>query len=193
MATRDDARGYLKRSLLILAVSVAVIVLLAYLARMLLGARLESASRYLTDTLGYFGVFLTIWTIDTFTLPVSPDFVLAFVAHPGSQLDTVQSLVAVCAASVIGGICAYYLSRWIGKTRFVWRLLKRRYAHGHALFEYYGVWTVVIAGLTPIPFSIVCWFAGLYRMAAVPLALACLSRIPRFVAWFYLIKLGYSL
>ena len=188
-----DTRSYLKRNLLWLVIGVVVIVVLAYLSQRLLGHRLEAASRFLTQTLGYPGVFLTIWLIDTFTLPMPPDLVLAFVAHDGSSLDITTALAVICLASVIAGNSGYWIARRLGQTEWLRRRLSNSFSKGHALFEKWGVWSVVVAGLTPVPFSIVCWFAGLYRMPTVPFALATLSRIPRFIGWYYLLRLGFSL
>lgn len=190
----DDAmRSYLVRNLIYLVVSVVLLVGLAYVAQRYLGHHLEAASRWLTDTAGYPGVFLSIWLIDTFTMPISPDVILAFVAHKGSTLHTPTALVVICVASITAGNTGYYLAKRIGNWRFIQRRLAKSYKRGHKLFERFGVWTVVIAGLTPVPFSIVCWFAGLYKMKPVPLLLATLSRIPRFIGWYYLLRLGFTL
>lgn len=191
--TDQATRAYLRRNLLILAVTVVVFVLLVWAAKTYIGPHLERVSRYMTDTFGYPGVFVMTWLIDTFTLPAPPDVVLVFIAHPRSPLDPHIALALVSIASVLAGICAFLIARRVGRIQWIQRRLERSFDKGHALFERYGVWTVVIAGLTPIPFSIVCWLAGIYRMALLPLALACLSRIPRFIGWYYLIKLGYSL
>ncbi|MFH2008645.1 MAG: VTT domain-containing protein [bacterium] len=188
-----DTRSYLLRNLVYLGVGVVVIVALAFLAQRHLGQHLATSSRFLTETVGYPGVFVSIWLIDTFTLPISPDVVLAFVAHHGSSLHAPTALAVICVASIAAGNTGYYLARKIGRTQFIQKRLARSFSKGHALFERYGVWSVVIAGLTPVPFSIVCWLAGLYRMAPLPLALATLSRIPRFIGWYYLIRLGFSL
>lgn len=189
----DAAHSYLVRNLIYLVVGVVGLVGLAYLAQRHLGQHLELASRWLTTTAGYPGVFVSIWLIDTFTLPISPDVILAFVAHRGSSLHAATALVVICVASIVAGNTGYYLARGIGHWPFIQRRLARSYEKGHKLFERFGVWTVVIAGLTPVPFSIVCWFAGLYDMKPWPLFWATLSRIPRFVGWFYLLRLGFSL
>lgn len=189
----DEMRSYLVRNLIYLVVGVVVLVGLAYLAQQYLGHHLEAASRWLTNTGGYLGVFVSIWLIDTFTLPVSPDMILAFVAHKGSTLNTPVALVVICIASIAAGNTGYHLAKRIGDWPFIQRRLAKNYEKGHKLFDRFGVWTVVIAGLTPIPFSIVCWFAGLYDMKSWPFFLATLSRIPRFIGWFYLLRLGFSL
>jgi membrane protein YqaA with SNARE-associated domain len=189
----DAVHSYLIRNLIYTVIAIVVLVGLAYLAQRYLGYHLEVASRWLTHTTGYFGVFLSIWLIDTFTLPITPDVILAFVAHKGSALHAPTALAVICVASIVAGNTGYYLAKRISHWGWMRRRLARSFNRGHALFERFGVWTVVIAGLTPIPFSIVCWFAGLYEMKPGPLFLATLSRIPRFVVWFFLLRLGFTL
>lgn len=191
--TEESGQRFLIRNIIYTIIGILVLIALVAAARRLLGDRLAVASNWLTTQGGYWGVFLSTWAIDTFTLPLSPDVILAFVAHEGGKLDHATSLVVISAASVLGGNTAYYLARWLGGTRWVQRRLAKGYDNGQKLFRRFGVWAVVIAGLTPVPFSIVCWLAGLYRMSAFKLFLATLSRIPRFVGWYYLIRFGFSL
>jgi membrane protein YqaA with SNARE-associated domain len=183
----------LLRNLLYLGIAVLLIIVLAALAQRLLGEQLERASAWLTNHGGYAGVFLSIWAIDTFTLPVSPDLILAFVAHEGSQLSHPVALGVICAASIIAGNMGFYLARRIGAWRPLRRKLAKNFEKGRALFQRFGVWAIVVAGLTPLPFSIVCWLAGIYHMPPVRLFFATFSRIPRFIGWYYLIRLGFSL
>jgi len=190
----DEAiHSYLIRNLIYMVVGIVALVGLAFVTQRYLGHHLEAASRWLTNTGGYLGVFVSIWLIDTFTLPVSPDVILAFVAHKGSTLSTPTALAVICVASIVAGNTGFTLAKHIGNWSFIQKRLAKNYEKGHKLFERFGVWTVVIAGLTPLPFSIVCWFAGLYDMKHWPFFLATLSRIPRFVGWFYLLRLGFSL
>lgn len=189
----EGTRRYLLKNLLYLVIGVVALVVLAALAQRLFGKQLAQASQWLTTTGGYPGVFLSIWAIDTFTLPISPDVILAFVAHEGGRLDHQTALAVICAASIVAGNTGYYLARWLGNSKWVMRKLAKNYERGHALFSRYGVWAVVIAGITPVPFSIVCWLAGLYRMPRLPLFLATWSRIPRFIGWYYVIRFGFSL
>jgi len=188
-----STRRYLLRNLAYLVVGIVALVALAATAEHLFGAEVQAASSWLTHKGGYPGVALAIWLIDTFTVPMSPDVVLAFVAHSGSSLNHALALTVICIASVLAGNSGYYLARWLSTWSWLRRRLERSFDKGHALFARFGVWAVVIAGLTPVPFSVVCWLAGVYRMSPGRLFLATFSRVPRFVGWYYLIRLGFSL
>ena len=60
------------------------------------------------------------------------------------------------------------------------------------LLKKWGLWTVVIAALTPIPFSIVCWFAGIYKMPYRPFFIGTLVRFLRFALFYYLFVIGWT-
>jgi len=189
----QETRRYLLRNLLYLGIGVLALVVLAAAAQRLFGEQLRATSHWLTDTGGYLGVGVTIWVIDTFTLPMSPDVILAFAAHDGSRLNHGAALAVICAASVLAGNTGFYLARWIGDRKWVRRKLAKNYDRGHRLFQRFGVWAVVIAGLTPVPFSVICWLAGVYQMSPTKLFFATWSRIPRFVGWYFIIRFGFSL
>ncbi len=65
--------------------------------------------------------------------------------------------------------------------------------NGRELIRKYGGWAVVIAGLTPVPFSTVCWIAGLLELPPHTVLLATASRIPRIIIYYLLIQAGVSL
>ncbi|MDY0000901.1 MAG: VTT domain-containing protein [Polyangia bacterium] len=188
----SDAR-FLLRNFAYTILGMLVVIGLVVAARYLIGDQLAMASNWLTRKGGYAGAFLSTWAIDTFTLPVSPDIILAFVSHDGGHLNHGIALALISMASVAGGNTGFYLARWLGRSPWVQRRLAKSYQKGQRLFRRFGVWAVVIAGLTPVPFSIVCWLAGLYGMSPSRFFLATLSRIPRFVGWYYVFRLGFSI
>ncbi|MBN1544212.1 VTT domain-containing protein [Candidatus Woesearchaeota archaeon] len=52
---------------------------------------------------------------------------------------------------------------------------------GQELFSKYGVYAVAVGAMSPIPYSAVCWTAGIYRMSYFKFILASIiTRLPRF-------------
>jgi membrane protein YqaA with SNARE-associated domain len=49
---------------------------------------------------------------------------------------------------------------------------------------------VALAGFTPLPFSTICWIAGLLEVRSKVVLLAVLSRIPRIILYYYMIQGG---
>ncbi len=59
------------------------------------------------------------------------------------------------------------------------------------LFERYGFWAFAIASATPMPFSIMCYVAGVYRVKPKLFALVLLFRIPRLLVMYWLARAGW--
>jgi len=140
--------------------------------------------------LGYPGIGLGIMLSDMFTLPIPPDAYLAIAATAG--MDTGLVIFWGSLGSILGGIGAYWLGRLLGKTPFAKRLMEPFRERGEKFIDRAGVMAVVIAALTPIPFSIVCMLAGMGGMHFMTHFLpATVFRIPRIAGYFLLIKWGW--
>ena len=61
---------------------------------------------------------------------------------------------------MLGAIVGYGLGKVLGKPVFIRIFGKKTFKVGKKFFNKYGVWGVVIAGLTPIPFKISEWVMG---------------------------------
>ncbi|MCX7999216.1 MAG: VTT domain-containing protein, partial [Leptospiraceae bacterium] len=57
--------------------------------------------------------------------------------------------------------------------------------------EKYGSWGVVLAACTPLPYSWMAILVGSFKMPFYRFFVASLARIPRFLVYFYAIKLGW--
>lgn len=143
------------------------------------------AGAWLSDRVGLAGVFAFVYLVDTFIVPATLDIVFPLtVGWPATPL-----LITVCAATVGGGISGYGIGRLLAHTRWVQeRTAPFRDRGGDALIARWGLWAVVAAALTPLPFSTVSWIVGALRLDARRYALAALTRIPRVLAAYWLIS-----
>lgn len=138
------------------------------------------------ENLGYAGVALLVFLIDTFIVPMSVDIIFPFVL----EWNPVTLLATMSLASAAGGFCGYWIGRLLGHLPLIKAFTSRFSEDGERLINKYGVWAVVIAGLTPIPFSTVCWMAGMFRVQWQLVALATLSRIPRMILYYLFFRGG---
>lgn len=138
----------------------------------------------LVQQYGYTGVFLLTFT-ESFIQPIIPDPFIVGATSLG--LNTDLTVLTVCVATVLGAIVGYGLGKFFGKPVFIKIFGKKAFKLGKKFFNKYGVWGVVIAGLTPIPFKVVTWLAGIYNLPFHKFILASIvGRIPRFVLMAYL-------
>lgn len=106
--------------------------------------------------------------------PIPPDVMLA----PMSLADTKKAwryAAITTAASVIGGIAGYLIgvfafemiSPWIERAGY-----SDKYQLAVDWFDQWGVWTILIAGFSPIPYKIFTIASGVISMAFLPFVLA---------------------
>ena len=106
--------------------------------------------------------------------PIPPDVMLA----PMSLANTKKAwryAMLTSVASVAGGVAGYLIgsfafdviSPWIESAGY-----SDRYQMAVSWFEQWGVWTILIAGFSPIPYKLFTIAAGVISMAFLPFVLA---------------------
>ncbi len=140
---------------------------------------------WVSNNMGYMGIGIFVFLVDMLIVPMSVDLVFPFVL----TWNPFALLAVMGIASALGGYGGYWIGRLLGRVPFIRQFTSSFSKDGEQMFRRYGIWAVVIAGLTPIPFSTVCWLAGMLRTSAGWTFLACFSRIPRMIIY-YLIFAG---
>lgn len=132
---------------------------------------------------GYLGAGLVSFG-EAFVLPLFPDpFILGAEAV---GLNVWVMMWVVFAFNVLGAMAGYFIGKFVGDKvveRFVGEKSMRK---GEALFKKYGVWAVIVAGFTFLPFKAAVLLAGIYEMPfGKYMAGVLIGRLPRFVimAW----------
>lgn len=151
---------------------------------------LKSLGEGLIERFGALGIGVAILLTDMLTLPIPPDAYLFFGVSGGAE--PLWVIIWGSLGSIIGGVGAFMIGLGLSKTRFLIRLMKPFAERTTRTLDQLGVVAVIIAALTPLPFSVVCTFAGSVRMRFVPFLLATLFRIPRIAGYFYLIDAAWS-
>ncbi|MFA6707172.1 MAG: VTT domain-containing protein [Sphaerochaetaceae bacterium] len=185
-----DAKGDLDwRQIIWKMVLVAVFFLIVYAIGMyFVRDEYLSIAEWISSHLGWFGVAVFVFLTDMFIVPLSIDmlFPLTF-DWPAAPL-----LLTMSIASSLGGYSGYWIGRLLGKLPFVKQFTSHFSEDGERMINKYGVWAVVIAGVTPVPFSSVCWMAGMVKINYWWVALATLSRFPRMIIYYVIIRGGLS-
>lgn len=86
--------------------------------------------------------------------------------------------------SVLGGVFGYLLGAWAFDWASAWLLANggtQAFAEAQRLFQEWGVWIVLIAAFTPVPYKVFTVSAGFMALALVPFIVASLAgRAARF-------------
>lgn len=186
MQQETSLRGIILQTVLGLVVVVGLVVVAATFFK----APLEAAAYWAVERFGIWGIVAGIAASDIFTSPIPPDTFLFIAA--ATKMPAAPTLTIVCITSLICGSISYFLGPQLRRIGFIHRRIERFRPRGEALFERWGVWTVAIGAMSPLPYSVTCWFAGIYRMPYRRFLLATLFRVPRIIAYYYLFVFGWA-
>ena len=153
-----------------------------------LSLRHEEELRTLTNEifalLGLPGLFAILFISDAVFSPVPPDAVLIVLSRTHYHEHWVVLALIIGLQSVLAGSTGYFLGKRFGDSRFG-RLMLGRIREQHAtLIERRGVLAVAVAALTPLPFSLTCWAAGMLHMPFRRFLWPCWLRLPRFIVYY---------
>lgn len=170
--------------------ALATLVVLAFLLGRWFRPELEGMGRSFVERYGLWGMAFGTVIADGLHFPVPPQFyMLMSIASGGPQLG---AFAAVTAASLLGGCIAYALSGVLGGVPWFAKKLARSSGVVTELYARHGYRVVLIASLTPIAFSVLCYASGLCRLPKSAFALIALLRIPKLAVYYYLVRLGWG-
>jgi membrane protein YqaA with SNARE-associated domain len=179
----------IRKNLIRLGVAFLVILGIVVMLRFLLGDHIEAFAEVFVDKFGLVGIFVSTIILDSMVLGISPDIVL-FVAIAG-DVEPLGILLTISIASIIGGNIGYFIGRFLGHRKFIQKRIVKYERKGHYLMEKYGVWAVIVAAMTPIPFSTICWIAGMLEMKYSHFWAGVIWRIPRYLLWYIVFRVGF--
>lgn len=187
---QDEGGGELSRALLQLALALGALLGAVALASWLAREELEALGRGFVARFGIGGMFVGTFLADAFSFPVPPQFyMLTAITGGGSQP---AALGAISAASLLAGQTGYQLAGRLSRVRLFARRIEASRPRIDRLFARYGYWAIAVASVTPIPFSVLCYISGLYRIPPRYFAALLLFRVPRLIAYYGLIRLGWG-
>ncbi len=133
---------------------------------------------------GYLGIFI-LTTLEQFIFPVPADIFITIGTSGGLDYKTI--MVFVLIAALVGSYVVYFLGKYLGHPVMLWLFGQKRLDKGEKFIKKYGVWGIIIAGLTPLPFKIVTWTSGIFEMPLGKFTLGVvLGRMPRYLITGYL-------
>ncbi|MEM1348147.1 MAG: VTT domain-containing protein [Myxococcota bacterium] len=168
---------------------------LGVLALLLVGALffkgpLTDLATWIAHTFGAVGILVALALSDTFFIPIPPDALL-FAAAASPDISDLPMMIAACVTSTACGSMAYLIGPYIGRIPLLERRIEAYRPRGEAMFAKYGVWAIALAAVSPLPYSMACWLAGIYKMPYKGFFVATLFRIPRIALYYALFLLGW--
>lgn len=137
---------------------------------------------------GLYGLFVMA-LIEASFFPVPPDPLLILLVSKENAPWLPWHCAVVCTAgSVIGAAFGWTIGR-VGGRPLVYKFFKRdKVVKVESLYERYGMWAVLVAAFTPLPFKLFTISSGMFRLNL--LALMFVSLIGRGARFFLVSYLG---
>ncbi len=177
----SSPRTLLLQTLIVTAIIIGLVALAAKFAY----DPLTQLAQSLVERFGVAGILFGLFLSDSIAVPVPTDLYLALAV--ASQAPLVPLTAAICVVSMIAGTIAFKIGPNLQRIGFIRRRIEAFRPRGEVMFQRFGVWAVAIGALTPLPYSITCWFAGIYGMPTRRFLLANFFRAPRMIIYIVLI------
>jgi membrane protein YqaA with SNARE-associated domain len=149
---------------------------------------LTAGTTWVVEQIGFLGLCLILLVTDALVTPFPPDLLLVVIANSHLSEHWIGYVLVLGVVSVVAGMLGWSIGRWLG-CRPLARRLFGEFKDERALFiRKHGFWAVVAGSITPLPFSVTCWGAGILGVRFFTVLVAALvSRVPRFVAYYWLL------
>lgn len=181
---------HLLKALIGLVALIAVVALLGFMYE----DEMTAITTWVVDQVGFVGLAAILMVTDTLVTPFPPDILLAVIAKSRLSEEWPIYVGVLSVVSVVAGMTGYGIGRWLGHFRWTQRLFGEFKEDHRSFLRKYGFWGVAIGAVTPLPYSVTCWTAGVLgiRWTKV-LAASVLFRIPRFYLYYWLLSTTGSL
>ena len=180
-----ELRAYIRRNLIKSGLILVVVIILMGFVGIYFNQEAMAACQWVMDQVGLVGLAAILFVSDAFCAPIPSDFTLVVIAK--SDLSPYWPIIVPALAlwsSFAGGV-AWYLGTKVGHTAWANRWLGRlQSGQNHTLVAKLGKWGVALGALTPIPYSLTCWTAGMLELTLREIFWVNLLRMPRFIAYY---------
>ncbi|MDZ4725751.1 MAG: VTT domain-containing protein [Leptospira sp.] len=147
-------------------------------------------SKVFVNEFGYLGLFFGMILSDSLPAFIPPDAFLML--SISGDLNSIYTITAMSIGSIIGGSIAYLIGRFLIPRFHLGRKFVLNYEDKFLPYvRRYGFFAVVIAALTPIPYSWMAYTVGTFKMPFRLFFLGSLFRIIRITIYYYAILIGW--
>jgi membrane protein YqaA with SNARE-associated domain len=181
--------SYIRATLLKLVVSLALLFGTLVVIGLLFEAELLAVAEATYQALGAPGLLGLVFVGNAVFSPLPSDVVLVVIANSTLRSEWLWLVPGVGLVSAVGGNVAWLLGRQLAQFPWAAPWLRQIRARHEGLLHRYDSWALILAAVTPSPFSLICISAGALGMPWARLAPIMLLRVPRFLLS-YLVIVG---
>lgn len=118
---------------------------------------------------------------------IPPEFFMLWSLRDEVLLLYIQNIAALALMSYFAGIVGYFIGSYFNTT-VMYRLIRRNYLGKYEkMFNNYGGFLILVAALTPLPFSGICMLVGAVNYPKRKFFWISMSRFIRFIVYAFII------
>lgn len=176
-----------KRHWLVVSIGILACLVTYALSVNLLDGWKEAAENLLAwGGLPMFFAFSTLYNVLLVPFPYDPFMVAAAMLFPTAGLMKIGFLATLGLS--LAAVIDWFLGRWLSHHIHHWLARMSGYERCKRALQVHGVWAVGAAAVTPIPYSLVCWLAGLVGVslwAYIPIVVLTQGLRCAAILWLY--------
>lgn len=181
----NDKTKFLLKNLLKGFIWLAVILLLFFFVQNNIDATVyQKYKHYLDNETRVF----TVYIFSELLFGIFPPELFMIWAMEKKDLVIYINIVSLLALiSYLAGTVAFYFGRYLNSTLF-YRYIRKRFLNKYEkLLNEYGVYLIIVAATTPIPYSAVCMMVGAVKYPPKRFFIYSLFRFVRFAAYSFIV------
>ena len=118
---------------------------------------------------------------------IPPEFFMIWSARHGEIDLYIQNVAVFTAMSYFAGVIGYFIGSYFNSTKMYAYIKKNFLGKTEEQFNRFGGFLVIVAALTPLPFSGICMLTGAVKYSFRKFLVIALSRLIRFTLYAYII------
>ncbi|GIV38027.1 MAG: membrane protein [Cyclobacteriaceae bacterium] len=184
--TEETRSGFLFKNILRGILWFAVVIAVFLLAEEYIRSAFQSDIEALQDKPVL--LFMVFFASEVLFGLIPPEFfMLLWMLHKVSLAEYIINLSVLTVLSYLAGIIGYLIGNNFSRTRAYKKLYVRYLLQYEHQLRRYGLFLVLVAAITPIPYSATCMLAGSVNLSFRDFLLISIARIVRFAAYGYLV------
>ncbi len=118
---------------------------------------------------------------------IPPEIFMIWSLREGIVSDYIGNVALLGLLSYAAGVIGYFIGNYLNQTQFYKAMEKNFFGKYTNYLDQYGGFLIVVAALTPVPFSGICMLVGAMKYSFRKMLLFALSRFIRFSVYAYII------
>lgn len=179
-----EFRSHVKGAIL----SIIILTLVLIACGVMFEPELKSIGKMAYELMGIPGLSLLVLIGDSIITPIPPDIALMVVQQSdlSENAGWIVTWLGIC--SVCAGFLGWYLGHKLHDTSFPKRIFGNKLESAERLMKKFGPFAVGIGAMTPIPYSVTTWTAGMFDVSAKKMIIPTLLRIPRLWIYYWVLE-----